>query len=170
MDAVSGQRQQLWSQIRVCLPPRLCTDCRRRLLHFPRQSDSLSQSGRIAASSRRNAPPGKKGNIVQRLMISLLLLFMPLAARADQIPACALTGSMTMMIGGKPALRLSDVANCPKELYEVISSVQIDGQPMVYFKTGVAGKMRCAARSSATVDVQGKLATSAGDVSCSEAK
>jgi uncharacterized Zn-binding protein involved in type VI secretion len=111
-----------------------------------------------------------KGKTVQRLLITLLLLFIPLAARADQIPACALTGSMTMTIGGKPALRLSDVANCPKELYEVINSVQIDGQPMVHFKTGVAGKTRCTAGGSATVDVEGKAATSVGDVSCTEAK
>lgn len=111
-----------------------------------------------------------KGNTVRRLVAILLLLLVPLAARADQIPACALTGSMTVMIDGKPALRLSDVANCPKELYEVINSVEIDGQPMVHFKSGVAGKLRCAATGSATVDAEGKTATTAGDVTCSPVK
>lgn len=107
---------------------------------------------------------------MKRLLPTLLFLLIPLAARADQIPACALSGSMTMTIGGKPALRLSDVANCPKELYDVINSVQIDGQPMVHFKTGIVGKTRCTAGGSVTVDVEGKAATSLGDVNCSEAK
>lgn len=100
----------------------------------------------------------------------MILLSMPLAARADDIPACALSGSMTMMIGGKPALRLGDVAQCPPELYDVINSVQIDGQPMVHFKAGVAGKVRCAASGNQTVTAEGKQATTLGDVNCSQAK
>jgi uncharacterized Zn-binding protein involved in type VI secretion len=88
------------------------------------------------------------------------------AALAQDIPACALSGSMTVMIGGKPALRLSDVANCPPELYETITSIMIDGQPVVHFKTGVAGKTRCAAKANPTVSMEGHDAQTLGDISC----
>lgn len=94
------------------------------------------------------------------------LLALPWPAFADDLPPCALTGSMTMMIGGKPALRLSDVAKCPPELYEVIHSITIDGQPMVHFRSGQAGKMRCVTLGNATVSVEGKMALTLGDVSC----
>ena len=104
---------------------------------------------------------------MQRLLISLFLLLAPLQARADEIPSCALTGSMTVTIGGRPALRLSDVANCPRELYDVINSVRIDGQPMVHFKPGMSGKTRCTATGNANVEVEGKTATAMGDVACS---
>lgn len=88
------------------------------------------------------------------------------AALAQDIPPCALSGSMTVMIGGKPALRLSDVANCPPELYETITSIMIDGQPVVHFKTGVAGKTRCAAKANPTVSLEGHDAQTLGDISC----
>jgi len=73
---------------------------------------------------------------------------------------------MTMMIGGKPALRLSDVAQCPPELYEVIKSVSLDGQPMVHFKTGTTKDTACATTGDQTVSIEGKQASRLGDVSC----
>lgn len=85
---------------------------------------------------------------------------------AEDIPACALTGSMTMSIGGKPALRLSDVVNCPPDAYEIISSIQIDGQPMVHFKPVLTGKTRCIALDNATVSAENKPVTALGDVHC----
>jgi hypothetical protein len=55
---------------------------------------------------------------------------------AVPIPACAMSGSKSVFIGGAPALRLSDVVNCPPELYEIVPSIMIEGQPMVKFRTG----------------------------------
>ena len=94
------------------------------------------------------------------------LLLPPLSAVAQDIPPCALTGSMSVMIGGKPALRLSDVAKCPPELYEVINSITIEGQPMVHFKSGISGKTTCSARGDKTVTVEGNGAQTLGDVIC----
>ena len=70
----------------------------------------------------------------------ILGVSLPYPVHAQPLPACALSGSTTVMIGGKPALRLSDVANCPPDLYEVITSITIEGQPVVQFKSGSAGK------------------------------
>ena len=96
----------------------------------------------------------------------MLLAAIAHPAAAQDIPACALSGSMTMSIGGKPALRLSDVANCPPELYEVIKSVSLDGQPMVHFKTGAARDTTCAATGDPSVSIEGKQASRLGDVNC----
>jgi hypothetical protein len=89
---------------------------------------------------------------------------------AQDIPACALTGSMTMMIGGKPALRLADVAKCPPDLYDIITSIQIDGQPMVHFKTGIAGKLRCVTLDNPDVTAENKPASTLGGVDCATVK
>lgn len=94
-------------------------------------------------------------------------LLLPLPALAQERPSCALTGSMSVMIDGKPALRLSDVANCPPDLYEVINSIMIEGQPMVHFRSGISGKTTCAARGDKSVTVEGKEAQTLGDVDCS---
>lgn len=85
---------------------------------------------------------------------------------AAPIPACALSGSKSVFIGGAPALRLSDVVNCPPELYEIVPSVMIEGQPMVKFRTGVGEKGNCTARGEGTVSVEGGPASRLGDVSC----
>ena len=84
------------------------------------------------------------------------------------IPACALSGSKSVFIGGAPALRLSDVVNCPPELYEIVPSVMIEGQPMVKFRTGVGEKGNCTARGEETVSVEGEAASRLGDVSCTQ--
>lgn len=82
------------------------------------------------------------------------------------IPACALSGSRSVFIGGAPALRLSDVVNCPPELYEIVPSVMIEGQPMVKFRSGVGEKGKCTARGEGTVSVEDGPASRLGDVSC----
>lgn len=88
-------------------------------------------------------------------------------AFGQDVPGCAVTGSKTVMIGGKPALRLSDVVLCPPDTYEIISSIQIDGQPMVRFKPVHFGKTRCAVMGDATVMAENEAATPAGSIHCS---
>jgi uncharacterized Zn-binding protein involved in type VI secretion len=85
---------------------------------------------------------------------------------AAPIPACALSGAQSVFIGGAPALRLSDVVNCPPELYEIVPSIMIEGQPMVKFRTGVGEKGRCTARGEETVMAEGEPASRVGDVDC----
>jgi uncharacterized Zn-binding protein involved in type VI secretion len=98
---------------------------------------------------------------------SIAALMFAAPAMAQEIPACALSGSMTVMIGGKPAFRLSDVAKCPAELYDVISSVNIDGQPVVHFRTGKQDSTTCTAKADPGVSIEGKSAQGLGDVTCS---
>ena len=69
---------------------------------------------------------------------------------------------------GAPALRLSDVVNCPPELYEIVPSVMIEGQPMVKFRSGVGEKGNCTARGEETVSVEGESASRLGDVTCTQ--
>lgn len=90
------------------------------------------------------------------------------AREAAPIPACALSGSKSVFIGGAPALRLSDVVNCPPELYEIVPSVMIEGQPMVKFRTGAGEKGNCTARGDETVSVEGGSASRLGDVTCKQ--
>lgn len=87
---------------------------------------------------------------------------------AVPIPACALSGSKSVFIGGAPALRMSDVVNCPPELYEIVPSIMIEGQPMVKFRTGVGEKGNCTARGDETVSVEGGSASRLGDVACTQ--
>ncbi len=85
---------------------------------------------------------------------------------APPIPACALSGSTSVMIGGKPALRLSDVANCPPELYETVPSIFIEGQPVVHFRSGTGVKGDCSAKGDPSVMLEGEAAQRTGDVNC----
>jgi len=85
---------------------------------------------------------------------------------APPIPACALSGAQSVFIGGAPALRLSDVVNCPPELYEIVPSIMIEGQPMVKFRTGTGEKGNCTARGEETVLAEGESASRVGDVAC----
>lgn len=100
------------------------------------------------------------------LISSVLSATAAMPALGQDIPTCALSGSTSVMIGGKPALRLSDVARCPPELYEVISSIMIEGQPMVHFKSGASGKTTCAAKGDKTVTAESNDVQTLGDVSC----
>ncbi len=87
------------------------------------------------------------------------------AASANELPSCAKTGAKSVMFNSKPALKLSDVAACPSGSYEIIPNVMIEGEPMVHFNSGVAG---CVAGGSPNIIVNGKSATTAGDVACPE--
>ena len=105
--------------------------------------------------------------MITRVTTFLFVLLSPLLAGAQDLPGCAMTGSSTVMIGGKPALRLSDVADCPPDSYEIIASVKIDGQPMVHFKPIHFGKTRCAVMGDPTVTAENKPVQSLGEVHCS---
>jgi uncharacterized Zn-binding protein involved in type VI secretion len=70
------------------------------------------------------------------------------------------------MIGGRPALRLSDVASCPAELYEVVPSIRIEGQPAVRFRTGTGARGTCTAGGDPSVRFEGRAAPRIGDVDC----
>jgi uncharacterized Zn-binding protein involved in type VI secretion len=104
---------------------------------------------------------------MKRSTAVLFLLLVPGLACGQDIPGCAVTGSKTMMINGKPALRLSDVVMCPPDSYEIISSIMIDGQPMVRFKPVHFGKTRCAVLGDDTVVAENKAATPEGSLHCS---
>lgn len=93
----------------------------------------------------------------------LCALTIPFPAIAANLPACAKTGAASVMFNGKPALKLSDVVACPQGTWAIIPNMMIEGEPMVHFNTGVAG---CVANGSPNVIVDGKSATSAGDVAC----
>ncbi len=98
----------------------------------------------------------------------LMALIQPGAAFADTapLPACALSGATSVMIGGQPALRLSDVVNCPPELYTVVPSIFIEGQPVVHFRSGSGEKGDCTARAEPSVTLEGGAAQRLGDVAC----
>ena len=113
---------------------------------------------------------------IQQFSTAILALaiaaVMPSVSFADDalapIPACAMSGSKSVFIGGAPALRLSDVVNCPPELYEIVPSIKIEGQPMVKFRTGVGEKGNCTARGEETVMAEGESTSRLGDVSCTQ--
>ncbi|WEZ83031.1 hypothetical protein P6U16_19265 [Rhizobium sp. 32-5/1] len=103
------------------------------------------------------------------LAISLILLAQPVMAFAETatpLPSCALSGASSVMIGGLPALRLSDVANCPPELYTIVPSIFIEGQPVVHFRSGSGAKGDCTARADPSVTMEGGAAPRLGDVAC----
>ncbi|OJF90235.1 hypothetical protein AX760_18950 [Pararhizobium antarcticum] len=88
------------------------------------------------------------------------------AETATPLPACALSGATSVRIGGQPALRLSDVVHCPPELYEIVPSLFIEGQPAVHFRAGSGDKGDCAARADPSVTMEGQAAPRLGDVAC----
>ena len=101
------------------------------------------------------------------IILTGLCLAPVLTVGAEQpLPACALSGATSVMFNGKPALRLSDVINCPPELYEVVQSVQVEGQPMVQFHAGATDTGDCTATSSPDIAVEGRAAQGLGDVRC----
>jgi uncharacterized Zn-binding protein involved in type VI secretion len=89
-------------------------------------------------------------------------------AETAPLPACALSGASSVMIGGLPALRLSDVVNCPPELYTIVPSIFIEGQPVVHFRSGSGEKGDCTARADPSVTIEGGAAPRLGDVACTE--
>lgn len=84
-------------------------------------------------------------------------------AQAQPLPPCAVTGASSVMINGRPALRLSDVAGCPAGMFEPVPGIFIEGQPAVRFVAPVDG---CVAGGSASVTMNGAPATRGGDAVC----
>ncbi|WP_457583885.1 hypothetical protein [Ensifer canadensis] len=111
-----------------------------------------------------------KSAVVAMSGLLLVISAMPSAAEDARppIPACALSGSTSVMIGGQPALRLSDVANCPPELYEVVPSIMIEGQPVVHFRSGSGATGDCTAKAEPSVTFEGEAAQRLGDVTCQQ--
>ncbi|MCO6186461.1 PAAR domain-containing protein [Rhizobium sp. L1K21] len=88
------------------------------------------------------------------------------AGKADLLPACAQSGASSVFFNGKPALKMSDVVNCPPELIEIIPSITIEGQPLVLLRSGTGEKARCQTRGSSNITAGGKAAQTAGDAEC----
>ena len=106
-------------------------------------------------------------DVMNKFAVAMAVLLVPAHLHAQDLPGCAATGSKTLMIGGKPALRLSDVVDCPPDSYEIISSIRIDGQPMVRFKPVHFGKTRCAVMAEPSVTAENEPVQSPGDLHCS---
>lgn len=110
------------------------------------------------------------------MMLRLLFAILPLAcaglpvnaedAAPSPLAGCALSGASSVFIGGAPALRLSDVVNCPPELYEIVPGITIEGQPMVRVRSGTADSADCAAKGDSTVTANGEATQRIGDVNC----
>ncbi|WP_186394195.1 PAAR domain-containing protein [Stappia sp. TSB10GB4] len=98
-----------------------------------------------------------------RISLALLLPLSSMPAAAQDLPACAVTGAASVMINGRPALRLSDVAACPPGLFETVPGVFVEGEPAVRSATPAQG---CVAAGSANVTIDGTGAARAGDVAC----
>ncbi len=60
-------------------------------------------------------------------------------------------------------LRLSDVANCPEGMFEIVPGFLVEGEPAVRFAMPAGN---CVAGGSADVIVGGTSAGRAGDAAC----
>ena len=101
----------------------------------------------------------------------MLLGFSALPVLADDaaplpLAGCAMSGASSVFIGGAPALRLSDVVNCPADLYEIVPGIMIEGQPLVRVRSGSSEKADCAAKGETTVTANSQPMQRLGDVSC----
>lgn len=106
-----------------------------------------------------------------RRLLFLIALAGPAAipasvASAQEMPACARSGASNVMIGGRPAFRLSDLAACPPELVEVSPNVTIGGEPVAFLRSGQVGKDACAGAGNPAVTINGKAAQTVGDATC----
>ena len=111
--------------------------------------------------------------MMQRLLFVILppLALAGVSANAQDVApsplaGCALSGASSVFIGGAPALRLSDVVNCPAELYEIVPGITIEGQPLVRVRSGATENADCAAKGESTVTANGEATQRIGDVSC----
>lgn len=102
-----------------------------------------------------------------RIFIPLLLFLGTLPAHAQDLPACARSGSKGVMFNGLPALRLSDVQACPPGSYSIVNGFLVDGEPVVQFKP--VGE-ECVAGASPNVIINGQAANRVGDVVCQQKK
>jgi uncharacterized Zn-binding protein involved in type VI secretion len=82
------------------------------------------------------------------------------------LAGCALSGASSVFIGGAPALRLSDVVNCPADLYEIVPGIMIEGQPLVRVRSGSSKKADCATKGETTVTANNQPMQRLGDVNC----
>jgi uncharacterized Zn-binding protein involved in type VI secretion len=87
-------------------------------------------------------------------------------AAPSPLAGCAMSGASSVFIGGAPALRLSDVVNCPADLYEIIPGIMIEGQPLVRVRSGTSAKADCATKGETTVTANDQPMQRLGDVSC----
>lgn len=110
---------------------------------------------------RQTTPHGHYLTI--RIALAFALLPPALPAVAQDMPACAVTGASSVMINGRPALRLSDVAACPLGLFEPVPGVFVEGEPAVRFVAPAEG---CVVVGSSDVTIDGVGAVRAGDVVC----
>lgn len=110
---------------------------------------------------RKAAPQSR--HMAMRVAFVLALLAPALPAATQELPACAVTGASSVMINGRPALRLSDVAACPPGLFETVPGVFVEGEPAVRFVAPVEG---CVAVRSSDVTINGAGAVRAGDAVC----
>ncbi|WP_346911231.1 PAAR domain-containing protein [uncultured Roseibium sp.] len=98
-----------------------------------------------------------------------LTAVLPLGAQAQtqdktpNLPACAASGASSVFINGRPMLRLSDVANCPEGMFEIVPGFLVEGEPAVRFAMPAGN---CVAGGSADVIVGGTSAGRAGDAAC----
>ena len=93
----------------------------------------------------------------------------PVAAEdtsSSPLAGCALSGASSVFIGGAPALRLSDVVNCPADLYEIVPGIMIEGQPLVRVRSGSSEKADCATKGETTVAANNQPMQRLGDVNC----
>lgn len=117
-----------------------------------------------ASQSRQRRDPNLQSLATCVWITFVLTLLLPaLPAAAQELPACAVTGASSVMINGRPALRLSDVAACPPGLFEPVPGVFVEGEPAVRFVAPAEG---CVAAGSSDVTVGGAGAMRAGDVVC----
>jgi len=103
-----------------------------------------------------------------RILIRLTLFLsvalpLPVRAQTPGLPACAATGAASVVINGRPMLRLSDVAACPEGMFEIVPGFLVEGEPAVRF---AAPAGNCIAGGSADVLAGGAPAARAGDAAC----
>ena len=106
-----------------------------------------------------------------RLMLAIAgLAVAPVAVAGEGVPGplsdCALTGAKSVVVAGVAALRLSDVANCPEGLYEVVPGIMIEGEPIVRVRAGSSSPDDCPARGAGSVIANGEAVQRAGDGLC----
>jgi uncharacterized Zn-binding protein involved in type VI secretion len=106
------------------------------------------------------------GRNVSAAVLILGLTDIAVADDTAPLPACALSGATSVMIGGQPALRMSDVVNCPPNLYTIVPSIFIEGQPVVHFRSGSGAERDCFAKGDPSVMLEGEAAQRTGDVTC----
>lgn len=87
-------------------------------------------------------------------------------AASSPLAGCALSGASSVFIGGAPALRLSDVVNCPADLYEIVPGIMIEGQPLVRVRSGSSEKADCVTKGETTVTANDQPMQRLGDVNC----